>query len=691
MAELLLELFSEEIPARMQKRAADDFNKLIIYKLNKANLVFSNTKCFVTPRRIALVVDGLPERQADLREERKGPRVDASEKAVLGFLKAVGLERDEVEERTSEKGTFLFAAKEKKGAQTKTILPNLIRQAIQELAWQKSMRWSNNSFRWVRPLHHVLAVFNNITLKGSVPLGVRDLEFTNVTYGHRFLSPGQILVSNFSEYETKLRNAYVVISSEERKQIIAENASKLASELGLSLRKDIGLLEEVNGLVEWPVPLLGKIDPAFLHVPSECLVSAMRTHQKYFSMETSKGTLAPYFVVVSNMASDPDRDSTIVSGNEKVLRARLSDAKFYWEKDLSQTMESRIVKLNNITFYEKLGSLGEKTTRIEKLAERLAEFIPNCPANEAKSAARLAKADLTSEMVGEFPELQGVMGRYYAQNDGNPTAICNAIAEHYAPQGPSDSCPKAPVSIAVSMADKLDTLVGFFAVGDRPTGSKDPFGLRRAALGLCRLIVENDLRLPLNDAISFAHGRYKGLDFPNGLMEFMGERLKIHLRDQGIRQDLIIAISALGQEDDLNRLISRVKALETFVETDDGANLLVAHGRAANIVRIESKKDGRNYYGEVNLNYFEMDEERSLQKALEKVKLELSSSIGVEDFTGAMSALSKLRAPVDLYFDKVTVNVERPVLRENRLKTLASIVTTMYQIADFSKVQAISI
>jgi len=693
MAELILELFSEEIPARMQKRAAEDLKKLVTDKLTKAGLDFTGAEAHVTPRRLALVVDGLPEKQPDVSEERRGPRADAPEKAIAGFLGSVGLTREEVEEREMPKGTFLFAVIEKTGAETKTVLPGILLEAIQELPWQKSMRWARNSFRWVRPLHHVLAVFNGAALDGALVLGDWTLNFTDTTRGHRFLAPDAIQVANFTDYKAKLAKAFVVLDREERKRIIAEGAGALAKAEGFVLKEDPGLLEEVCGLVEWPAPLMGRIEDAFMEVPAEALVTAMRTHQKYFALETADGALAPRFITVSNMTPDPTRDATIVAGNEKVLRARLSDARFFWDQDRAETLESRVPALADVTFYDKLGTLADKMARVEDLAGRIAAFVPDCDGDLARRATRLAKADLTTEMVGEFPELQGIMGRYYAGHDGEVEPVCAAIAEHYAPQGPSDTCPTAPVSVAVAMADKIDTLVGFFAIDERPTGSRDPFALRRAALGVIRLVMENRLSIPLRQLFGFAFDLIAvedGLsktDTTDALMDFLADRLKVHLREQGTRHDLIAAVFALGDEDDLNRLIARVEALSGFLASENGTNLLIAYRRAANIVRIEEKKDGASHAGASDPTLFQQDEEAAVRAALDPLTEALEAKIAAEDFTGAMDALAGLRGPVDAYFDKVTVNVEDAALRANRLKTLSGIVTTMDQVADFSKVE----
>ena len=693
MAELLLELFSEEIPARMQKRAAEDLKKLVTDKLAKAGLEFTAAEAHVTPRRLALVVDGLPEKQPDVSEERRGPRADAPEKAIAGFLGSVGLTRDQVEEREMPKGTFLFAVIEKTGAETKTVLPGVILEAIQELPWQKSMRWARNSFRWVRPLHHVLAIFDGAALDGNLALGDWTLNFTDTTRGHRFLAPDAIQVANFADYKAKLAKAFVVLDREERKRIIAEGACALAKAEGLVLKDDPGLLEEVCGLVEWPAPLMGRIEDAFMEVPAEALVTAMRTHQKYFALETADGALAPRFTTVSNMTPEPSRDATIVAGNEKVLRARLSDARFFWDQDRAETLESRVPALADVTFYDKLGTLADKMARVEDLAGRIAAFVPDCDGDLARRATRLAKADLTTEMVGEFPELQGIMGRYYAGHDGEPDPVCAAIAEHYAPQGPSDTCPTAPVSVAVAMADKIDTLVGFFAIDERPTGSRDPFALRRAALGVIRLVMENRLSIPLRQLFGFAFDLIAvedGLsktDTSDALMDFLADRLKVHLREQGTRHDLIAAVFALGDEDDLNRLIARVEALSGFLASENGTNLLIAYRRAANIVRIEEKKDGISHAGASDPALFQQDEEAAVRAALDPLAGALEAKLAAEDFTGAMDALAGLRGPVDAYFDKVTVNVEDAALRANRLKTLSGIVATMDQVADFSRVE----
>jgi len=688
MSELLVELFSEEIPARMQKKAADDLLSLLTQKLKKAGLEYSSATAHVTPRRLIAVIDGLPDKQPDTSEERRGPKADAPEKALAGFLGSVGLTLDQCEKRETPKGTFLYAVVETKGAETRSVLPGILAEAVKELAWPKSMRWGRHAFRWVRPMHGVLAVFGGETLDGEIDLGGGALTFTNQTRGHRFLAPDAVTVSDFADYQAKLRAAFVIIDREERKRIIEEGAAALAKAEGLTVKPDQGLLEEVCGLVEWPVPIMGRIDDAFMDVPAEALVTSMRSHQKYFSAEHAGGTLASRFITVSNMAADPERDATIRAGNEKVLRARLSDAKFFWDQDRAATLESRTGKLSDILFYQKLGTVAEKAGRLEALAEWLAAYVPGADAGKAKRAATLCKADLVTEMVGEFPELQGIMGRYYALHDGEAPEVADAIADHYAPQGPNDRCPTAPESIVVALADKLDTLAGFFAIDEKPTGSKDPFALRRAALGVIRLIVENKLRLPLGDAFTKAAGLYPGLGAPDGILDFFADRLKVHLREGGVRHDLVSAVFALGGEDDLVRLLARVTALQSVLSTDEGVNLLAGVRRAGNIVRAEEKKDGAAHDGRTDDSLLAQGEEKALSQALIVAEDGADKALADEDFEAAMAALASLRGPVDAFFDKVTVNDDDPAVRRNRLALLARVGSAAHRIADFSKIEA---
>ncbi|HXQ67963.1 MAG TPA: glycine--tRNA ligase subunit beta [Alphaproteobacteria bacterium] len=696
MAELLLELLSEEIPARMQLRGAEELRRLVTEKLEEARLEFSGADAHVTPRRLALVVAGLPARQPDLLEERKGPRVGAAETALQGFLKSAGLATiDQCERRTVGNAEFYFAVRTVAGRKTAEVLPELVVSALRALSWPKSQRWGSTSFRYVRPLHGVLAIFEGKVLRGALDLGGDSLAFGTRTRGHRFLSPKPFAVESFADYKEKLASAFVILDREVRKRLISARAVELATDEGLALREDAALLDEVAGLVEWPVPLIGAIDGKFMALPREVLVTTMRTNQRYFSLETSDGRLAPRFIVVANITAS-DGGAAIVTGNERVLRARLSDAKFFWDQDRKTRLEERVPRLHDLIFHAKLGTMGDKVARLQVLAAELAAHVPGTKIDHARSAALLAKADLVSGMVGEFPELQGTMGRYYALHDGEDPMVADAIAEHYAPLGPNDRCPTAPVSVAVALADKIDTLVGFFAIGEKPSGSKDPYALRRAALGVIRLIVENGLRLPLAKALALAHRLYaeqrpgaeNAAKFDAGeLLAFFADRLKVHLREKGVRHDLVSAVFALGGEDDLLRLLARVDALAKFLASEDGANLLTAYKRASNIVRIEEKKDRITYDGGVDTALLREGEERALLEGLASANNAIRISIGREDFAGAMAALARLRPPVDAFFDKVTVNCDDSKLRANRLKLLARIRTALGGVADFSKIE----
>lgn len=691
MAELLLELLSEEIPARMQARAAADLERLVSEALRGAGLAFDQAQSYVTPRRLTLVVQGLPTQQPDVNEERKGPREGAPDQAIQGFLKANGLDSlDQAELRETKKGTFYFVVRQIAGQPTKAVLPDLLSQALRGLPWPKSMRWTQNGERWVRPLRAVLAVFDGAPLDGALSLGDGSgVPFTNRTVGHRFLAPQAFAVDDFADYRTKLEGAKVLLDAAERRDIIAREAKSLAEARQLTLRDDPALLDEVAGLVEWPVVLMGEIDETFMDLPEEVLITSMRAHQKYFALLDASGRLANRFVLVTNTETQ-DQGAAIVAGNERVLRARLADARFFWDQDRKEPLAERVPQLDVIVFHAKLGSLAEKVTRIQTLAVDIAQHVKGADRDRVRSAARLAKADLVTGMVGEFPELQGTMGRYYALADGEHSEVAEAIAEHYAPLGPSDPCPTAPVSVAVALADKIDTLVGFFAIGETPTGSKDPFALRRAALGVIRLIVENNLRLPLSEIFKIAGRGYHDLDQTfetQPLLDFIAERMKVALKGDGVRHDLISAVFALGGEDDLVRLLERVRALQSFLGSDDGANLLVAYRRAANIVRIESKKDGKAYAGEATSERFQQDEEQTLQEALQGSAGEAAHALDKEDFTGAMSAMAKLRRPVDAFFDHVTVNAEDPTLRENRLRLLSAIGSTLNRVADFDRIE----
>ncbi len=679
MSELLLELFSEEIPARMQAKAVADLKRLVEEGLKKAGLTWTRSEAFVTPRRLTLVVDGLPQKQPDVNDERKGPQVGAPQKAVEGFLRSLGgMTLDDCEQREIKGKTFYVAKIEKKGAPTLDMLPEVMEAAINALPWPKSMRWGTGEKRWVRPLHNILALFDG----GVVAVRFEAIEASTHTFGHRFLSSGPIEVTDFADYRAKLAAAHVMLCPRERRAEIVARAEKLAAQAGVSFRLDEGLLREVVGLVEWPVVLMGSIDDAFMELPHEVLTTTMRTNQKYFTLLNADGTLAAKFIVVANQVAS-DGGAAIVAGNERVLRARLADAKFFWDQDCQMTLASRAPHLKDIVFHAKLGTVDEKMDRVQALAADLCTYIRGANKDKVRSAARLAKADLVTGMVGEFPELQGVMGRYYALHDGEDADVANAIAEHYSPLGPGDACPSAPVSVAVALADKIDTLVGFWTIDEKPTGSKDPFALRRAALGVIRLIVENKLRLPLLEVFKTAGGEKVGKD----LLEFFAERLKVHLKAEGVRHDLIDAVFALGGEDDLVRLLMRVEALGNLMGSDDGANLLAAHKRAANILRIEEKKDAVFYDGVVASELFEQDEEHALFHALESAGTRSGELVKDEKFEKAMAALAQLRKPLDAFFDAVMVNADKAKVRENRLRLLSQILSVTGKIADFSKIE----
>jgi glycyl-tRNA synthetase beta chain len=682
MPELLLEILSEEIPARMQARAADDLKRLVTEGLKAAGLEFSSADAYVTPRRLALVIDGLPEKQPDVSEEKRGPNVNAPEQAINGFKGSLP-EGAVIEERETPKGVFLFAQVDTKGAATADVLIAVISKAMANLAWPKSMRWAAYTERWVRPVHSLICLFDG----NVVPAQLGAISATRATLGHRFLSSGLITVTDFADYKSKLLKAKVILDPAERRAKIEADAKALCAAEGLSLKDDPGLLDEVTGLVEWPVVYMGQIDDDYMDLPDEVLSTSMRSHQKYFSTLGKGGKLANRFIVVANTTTK-DKGAQVVAGNERVLRARLSDAKFFWDQDRATKLETRVEALNDRVFHAKLGNLFEKVARVEALAAEIAQYVDGADAKVVKRAARLAKADLSTGMVGEFPELQGIMGRYYALNDGEDAAVADAVAEHYAPQGPNDTCPTAPVSVCVALADKIDTLVGFFAIDEKPTGSKDPYALRRAALGMIRLVLENGLRLPLLDVFKNAHGLLQKGDEPSvDLMAFFADRLKVHLREQGVRHDLIDAVMALGGEDDLFRLMDKVDALAGFLNTDDGANLLTAYKRAANILRIEEKKDGKAYAGESSILAAVEQEEHDLINAISSRGPIILNAIRDEQFQSAMARMAEFRAPVDAYFEKVTVNADDPAVRENRLKTLAHVRRTMDQIADFSKIE----
>ena len=692
MADLLLELFSEEIPARMQKGAADDLQRLVSAGLKDEGLAFANMAAYVTPRRLVLHVEGLPEAQSDLREERKGPKVGAPEKAVEGFLRSVGKTLDEVEVQSSPKGDFYIATTEKKGRPTADVIGELVPSVVRNFPWPKSQRWGSSSLRWVRPLHRILCLFDGKV----VPFQVEEIKSTNQTSGHRFLAPEPFVVKDFDGFAAGLRGAKVMLDRDARKAAILKGALQAASAAGYDLIEDQGLIDEVAGLVEWPVVLTGKIDDAFMDVPAEVLITAMRSHQKYFSMnDKATGKLAPRFIVVANMET-ADQGAAIIDGNERVLRARLSDAKFFWDQDRKQKLESRLDGLKDMVFHARLGTVYDKVGRVEKLAEKCAELIGADKINTAR-AARLAKADLQTEMVAEFPELQGLMGRYYAIGDGEREEVGDAIRDHYAPQGPNDECPKALVSVALALAEKIDILTGFWAIDEKPTGSKDPFALRRAALGCIRLILERNLRINLLELFQWSSNQHtidgavqkRRVDFAeiSDLMNFFADRMKPYLREKGIRHDLIDAVFALGGQDDLVLTEKRVNALGVFLKTEEGADLVGLYRRAVNILGKEEKRDKTEYIGDADAALFELDEERQLSAQIANVLKRAGKAIEDEEFSEAMFFINTLRAPVDAFFENVIVNADDAKVRTNRLLLLSQIRSVLESVAVFSRIE----
>jgi glycyl-tRNA synthetase beta chain len=744
MPELLLELFSEEIPARMQAKAADELRRMVTDRLVAEGLVYEGAKAFATPRRLALTVHGIPARQSDLKDERRGPRVGGPEAAIQGFLKATGLAslQEAKIQRDPKKGDFYVALIEKPGRTTLDVLADMLPVIIRTFPWPKSMRWGERSARpgalqWVRPLHSIVATFGIENEEPDVvKFAVDGIETGQTTHGHRFMAPAPIDVRRFEDYQAKLHAARVVLEPQARKDIILADAKQLAFAQGFELVEDEALLDEVAGLVEWPVVAMGSFEKEFLSIPGEVIRATIRNNMKCFVVGDPKtGRLTNKFILTANIEAS-DGGKAIVAGNERVIRARLSDAKFFYETDLKTKLEDRLAKFENIVFHEKLGTQGERIERIERLAAEIAPLV-GADVEKTKRAARLAKADLLTEVVGEFPELQGLMGKYYALAQGEDASVAAASEEHYKPQGPADRVPADPVSVAVALADKIDTLVGFWAIDEKPTGSKDPYALRRAALGVIRIILDNNLRIklsgllvspvmrvldkhvPLTNAEQHSTMRSqlwqaaasheavlailsKLLDYgvnPKWLVEeklrkpivellsFFADRLKVQLREQGARHDLVDAVFALEGQDDLLMVVRRVDALGKFLDTDDGKNLLAGTKRAANILRIEEKKDDRTYDGAPNAALYSLPEEKTLAKAIDQVKAEASAAVAKEDFASAMSAMAKLRPAVDAFFDKVKVNDDNAKVRENRLKLLNEIRAATRAVADFSRIQ----
>ena len=694
MPDLLLELFSEEIPARMQRRAAEDLKTAVTNALVERGCAYEAALAFATPRRLALHIVGLPARQPDLKEEKKGPRVGAPQQAIDGFLKGAGL--NDLSQATIQsdpkKGDFYIAIVERKGGATQDVIAEIMPDIIRNFPWPKSMRWGKssaqpNALRWVRPLHSIICTFGSETETPEVVhFEIDGINAGDITYGHRFLAPGPIHVRRFDDYVSKLEAAKVVLSTDRRKDIILHDAKSLAFAQGLELVEDEALLEEVAGLVEWPTVLMGSFEERFLDIPPEVIRATIRANQKCFVLRKSgSNALANKFLLTSNMIAKDD-GATIISGNEKVVRARLSDAKFFWETDLKVKLEDRLEKLKSITFHAKLGTQHQRVERLMALAKELAPLV-KADVNKAERAALLCKADLVSEMVGEFPEVQGLMGRYYATRQGEDASVAIALEDHYKPQGPSDRIPTDPVAIAVALADKLDTLTGFWAIDEKPTGSKDPYALRRAALGVVRLILENNVRMNLVQQFIIAGQGKAHHALTSDLLAFFHDRLKVYLRDKGARHDLIDAVLGIDAgNDDLLLVVKRVEALDALLATDDGKNLLAGVRRAANILKAEEKKDGVTYSGTIDAALLKESQEKVLGDILGVASRHAAERVMKQDFSGAMRELAQLRPAVDAFFEAILVNAEDAATRKNRLALLAAFRDATRTVADFDKI-----
>ena len=691
MADLLIEIICEEIPARMQARAAADLERLITGKLGEAGLKHGAARHFVAPRHLALYVEGLAERQEDLSEERRGPRADAPEQAIAGFLKSTGLSREQLTEEDTPKGRFLFARIEKSGAATADLLPGMVTSVLADFPWPKSQRWGATRFRWVRPLHRVNVLLGGAPLAGELDLGGASLAFTAASRGHYFEHADDIDlagVAGADDYVERLRAGHVMVDRDERRATLLQGASALAEAAGTSLRANEGLVDEVCGLVEWPSPLFGSIEDRFMALPGEVLEASIRAHQKYLVTEDASGALQPGFVIVGNRLADAERDAVILAGNQRVLRARLADAEFFWQEDTKTPLEEMLPRLSDIAFYEGLGSVHDKAMRLEALATTIAGHVEGCDAATATRAARLAKADLVSGMVGEFPELQGIMGGHYIR--AAEPAVADAVAAHYRPQGPADSLPGSAEGCVVSLADKIDSLVGFFGVGAKPTGSKDPFALRRAALGIIRIIRERRIRMPLGTILSAA-AKAHGFDAVDpDLLAFIRERLRVTLRDDGLAHDVVAA--ALGDDgaegdDDILALADRAAALSEFLSGDDGTGLLAGWRRAASILNAEESKAKQAFSPETDPRLFTEDAEIALHGALAALPEPAAGAQDRETLLAAMQSLGGLRGPIDGFFDRVVVNDDDAAVRQNRLGLLAMVRHSMQRVADFSKLE----
>jgi glycyl-tRNA synthetase beta chain len=704
MAELFGELFCEEIPARMQVDAEHQFLNETLKALKDAGLGGGTVKSWSGPRRLAVFVKDVATRQPDLNEERRGPRADAPKQAIEGFLKGAGINRDQAEVRPTPKGDFLFAVINKPGRKAKDIIPELIEEILGDFAWPKSMRWGRSSQSWVRPLHRISVLFDGKPLKGELDLGGGQvITFGQSTFGHRMISPKEITLASGDTYEESLKRHYVIVDREQREKMITQAMKKLVAGRDLKIREDKGLMAEVVGLVEYPHPVMGCIDNEFMELPEEILIASMRSHQKYFAVQKKDGNLAPFFITITNMKEKKDRDDMIRTGNERVLRARLADADFFWKRDKTTSPDENYNRLSGITFFEGLKTMKDKADRLSELSGQIAKLLG---ANEADGAhaGRLAKADLVSETVGEFPELQGIIGGHLARNiqnkktSGSVTAhhveggsgyqaIADAIAGHYKPEGPEDAVPSARLTMAVALADKIDTLVGFFSIGKIPTGSKDPYALRRSALGVLRIIIEKKLPLRLMPLFERAAESYKISAVPETLVPFMQDRLKVWMRDQGIRHDVVAAVLRPGDErsDDFVHIFEKAKAIDSFLQTEDGKGLMAGYRRASSILTAEEKKDGRKYADAVVPSSLKSKEEKTLSKLVSEIKGK-GTKTAVETQAN-LSALGSLRSPIDQFFEKNIVNDEDQEIRVNRLNLLGEIRGVMEELADFSAIE----
>jgi len=696
MADFLLELFSEEIPAGLQSRAVQDLERLILQGFGAEDLTWGEVSSFATPRRLSLIVKEVPSNSPDFREERKGPRLGAPEKAISGFLKSVGLQSlEQCKIGSDKKGEYYVATIERPGKTAQEIIKQLVPDVVRKFPWSKSMRWGDGSLRWVRPLHRIVCLFDDEV----VSFEVDGISSGNETLGHRFLAPERIVIDKIDEYKSKLEAAFVMLNANTRQEAIIEQAKKLANSEKLNLVEDQGLLSETCGLVEWPMVLLGIFDEDYLAVPPEVLITSMKKHQKCFSLVDRKNDkLANRFLLVSNLIA-ADGGEAVVHGNERVIRARLADARFFWDQDRRKPLEDQTEKLDGVIFHEKLGRQSERVSRIVKLARVLATYI-DAELEVVTRAAKLCKADLVSEIVGEFPDLQGLMGYYLALEQGESEEIAFAIGEHYKPAGPNDDIPERPVSTIVALADKLDTIAGFWAIDEKPTGSKDPYALRRAALGIIRLVLENEIRLPLRSVFDKAIDNYRDVsgasdllrkmddrklaELTKDLLSFFAERLKIYLRDKGVRHDVIEAVITAGDREDLLMIVKRIRAVEECLVTSDGINLIAGIKRAENILKIEEKKDNRSYDGSIEPQLLKEMDEKLLYAAINRVAEDTRKAVQNEDFKSAMQSLSELRDPVDSFFEHVIVNTDDPSIRENRLNLLSAVRSIAGDIADYS-------